>query len=120
MSDDSNTIAVAPERGGPALRRHLPSRGLADRRRVGGGADRREVTRRRDALFRRSLAVADMAAVGIAVLGMVQIESTDSLKPLALIIPFVFIAVVKAMGLYDRDEHVLHRSTLDEIPALFS
>jgi len=82
--------------------------------------DRREISRRRDALFRRSLAVADMAAVALAVCGAVAIDSADRLLPYAIAVPLVFIAVVKAMGLYDRDEHLLHKSTLDEIPALFS
>ena len=82
--------------------------------------DRREVSRKRDALFRRSLAVADMTAVALAVLGAVALDSPDSLMPLAIAVPLVFVAVVKAMGLYDRDEHLLHKSTLDEIPALFS
>ena len=82
--------------------------------------DRREVSRRRDALFRRSLAVADMAGVGLAILGAVAIGPPDRLLVTAIAVPFVFVAVVKAMGLYDRDEHLLHRSTLDEIPALFS
>lgn len=78
----------------------------------------REVSRKRDALFRRSLALADMAAVALAVLGAATV-GTDRLSPVALLVPLVFIIVVKAMGLYDRDEHLLHKTTLDEFPALF-
>ena len=33
--------------------------------------------------------------------------------------PLIFVAIVKAMGLYERDEHLLHKSTLDEVPSLF-
>ena len=83
------------------------------------GSSRREISRKRDALFRRSLALADMAAVVVAVVGTVLIGEGDGLAPTAIAVPLVFVAVVKAMGLYDRDEHLLHKSTLDEVPALF-
>lgn len=79
---------------------------------------RRRVLRRRDALFRRSLALADMVAIA-AVVAAATLLGDDNLSPGALAVPPAFIAVVKAMGLYDRDEHLLHKSTLDEVPALF-
>ena len=82
-------------------------------------ARRRELSRKRDALFRRALAIADMGAVAGAVLCMALIGGGGALAPSAVAIPLVFVAVVKAMGLYDRDEHLLHKSTLDEVPALF-
>jgi exopolysaccharide biosynthesis polyprenyl glycosylphosphotransferase len=78
-----------------------------------------KLARSRDALFRRSLALADMGAVMLAVIVAVALESADSLNPEVLGVPLVFVIVVKAMGLYDRDEHLLHKSTLDEIPSLF-
>jgi exopolysaccharide biosynthesis polyprenyl glycosylphosphotransferase len=34
-------------------------------------------------------------------------------------VPPLFVIVAKAMGLYDRDEHLLHKTTLEEVPALF-
>ncbi len=83
------------------------------------GPSRRAISRKRDALFRRSLALADMAAVVVAVVGTVVVGEGDSLATTAIAVPLVFVAVVKAMGLYDRDEHLLHKSTLDEVPALF-
>jgi exopolysaccharide biosynthesis polyprenyl glycosylphosphotransferase len=85
-----------------------------------GEADRREVARRRDALFRRSLVVADVISLTLAVTAAVWLSPNDGLSASALVVPLVFVALVKAMGLYDRDEHLLHKSTLDEIPALFS
>ena len=33
--------------------------------------------------------------------------------------PPLFVLLCKALGLYDRDEHLIHKTTLDEIPALF-
>jgi exopolysaccharide biosynthesis polyprenyl glycosylphosphotransferase len=82
--------------------------------------DRREVSRRRDALFRRSLACADVAALAVAVAGAVAIGPSHRLLPAAAAVPIIFVFIVKAMGLYDRDEHLLHKSTLDEVPAIFS
>ena len=81
--------------------------------------DPQRLSRQRDALFRRALALADMASISLAVLAAVWFAEDAMLTPLALGVPLVFIAVVKAMGLYDRDEHLLHKSTLDEVPALF-
>lgn len=78
----------------------------------------RERARKRDALFRRTLAIADMAAIVIATLSAVTFGG-DALVLPAIAVPILFVAVVKALGLYDRDEHLLHKSTLDEVPALF-
>ncbi len=89
-----------------------PSRGVTS---VGA---RRKTIRRRDAFYRRALAIADLAAITLAVLGAVAVGG-GSLSPLGLLVPPVFVGVVKAMGLYDRDEHLLHKSTLDEVPGLF-
>ncbi len=36
----------------------------------------------------------------------------------SLAVPPLFIVVAKTLGLYDRDEHLLHKTTLDEMPAL--
>ena len=80
---------------------------------------RREVIRRRDALFRRALAVADMTAVAVALALSAVVLGDDSLNVAAILVPLGFVLVVKALGLYDRDEHLLHRATLDEVPALF-
>ena len=81
---------------------------------------RRETIGRRDAIYRRSLAAADMLALGIALVSSALLVGDDQLTPWALLMPPGFILLVKALGLYDRDEHLLHRSTLDEVPALFS
>jgi len=75
--------------------------------------------RRRDSLYRRSLAVADMCAAAIALACSAVLLGDDRLTIASLAVLPVFVAVVKTMGLYDRDEHLLHRTTLDEVPALF-
>jgi exopolysaccharide biosynthesis polyprenyl glycosylphosphotransferase len=73
---------------------------------------------RADSRYRRALAFADMAAVALAALAASALGD-GHLTPLSLLALPTFVVVAKLMGLYDRDEHVLHKTTLDEIPALF-
>ena len=80
---------------------------------------RLEVIRWRDALFRRSLGLADVLSVALALIASAVVFGDDRLRLAALVVPFAFVVVVKAIGLYDRDEHLLHKSTLDEVPTLF-
>jgi exopolysaccharide biosynthesis polyprenyl glycosylphosphotransferase len=72
---------------------------------------------RRDAIFRRALAVADVAAA----LGGLAIASAARAQPLGLAslatVPLI-VLIIKLSGRYDRDEVVLRKSTLDEAPAL--
>lgn len=87
-------------------------------RRETAASERRTVIRRRDAMFRRALALADMVSV-TAALAAVTLAGGDGLGAATIGTPLAFLLLVKAMGLYDRDEHLLHKSTLDEMPALF-
>jgi exopolysaccharide biosynthesis polyprenyl glycosylphosphotransferase len=80
----------------------------------------RETIRKRDAAFRRAVALADMWSVGSVLALTAMVLGDDRLKLAALAVPIAFVVVAKAMGLYDRDEHLLHKSTLDEVPALFA
>lgn len=73
---------------------------------------------RRDAILRRYLAVADMIACAAALL-----ISTDTIRhqqmqwPLLFALPAV-VPLAKIIGLYDRDELLLRKSTLDEAPGV--
>ncbi len=74
----------------------------------------------RDQIFRRSLIVGDLVAFTAAVL----LVSMRAGLPLQLTWGAVFGAIVlvvgaKVFGLYDRDEALLRKSTLDEAPKLF-
>ncbi len=60
-----------------------------------------------------------MLAVGSALTVSAILLGDDQLALASLAVPVVFVVIVKAMGLYDRDEHLLHRTTLDEVPGLF-
>ena len=78
-----------------------------------------EAVLRRDALHRRALAVADVLAASLAlVLAAVAGGSAPGVG--ALIAPPLLVIGAKALGLYDHDENVLHKRTLDEAPELLT
>ncbi|MBA2516774.1 MAG: sugar transferase, partial [Solirubrobacterales bacterium] len=79
----------------------------------------RAVIARRDRAFRRSLVVADAAAALIAITLAVNVFSHDRLRPVGILAALIAVLVSKVVGLYDRDELVLTKSTLDESPQLF-
>jgi exopolysaccharide biosynthesis polyprenyl glycosylphosphotransferase len=73
----------------------------------------------RDRRFRHLLAAGDGLAALLALLLAVAVIGDDLLRPVMLLaVPLVIVAS-KVMGLYDRDELVLRKSTLDEGPAIF-
>ncbi|HEV2776921.1 MAG TPA: sugar transferase [Solirubrobacteraceae bacterium] len=74
---------------------------------------------RRDAVFRRCLAVADVAAAGAALLLCIGVLGDDRLHLVTLFaLPLVVVAG-KISGLYDRDELLINKTTLDQAPQLF-
>ena len=90
---------------------------VPDARGSAGGTGARE----RDRVLRRSLGVSDVAAAVLSVLFVVNpvvwgpgmgLRVTD-----VLLVPFVILAA-KAIGLYDRDQDLLRKTTLDEVPSL--
>jgi exopolysaccharide biosynthesis polyprenyl glycosylphosphotransferase len=78
-------------------------------------------TRRRDAVGRLALVTADVVAVMVAwLIVWVLPFSTLVWSPWVLAYPPFFMLLAKGAGLYDRDQFVLHKTTLDEGPALVS
>ncbi len=76
---------------------------------------------RRDSLLRRGLALVDVVSAFVALLAVINIIDVGRVRlaPGALlIIPFVLLAG-KVIGLYDRDQHVLRKTTIDETPSIF-
>jgi exopolysaccharide biosynthesis polyprenyl glycosylphosphotransferase len=74
---------------------------------------------RRDAVFRRLLALADVVAAGTAVALTGLLVAPHHLGLLSVLaLPLVVLAA-KVVGLYDRDELVVHKTTLNEAPHLF-
>jgi exopolysaccharide biosynthesis polyprenyl glycosylphosphotransferase len=72
----------------------------------------------RERLYRRRLAFADaFAAIGAVVLSLVVVGGYQLAPEMLLVIPLI-VLTAKVQGLYDRDELVIHKSTLDEFPKL--
>jgi exopolysaccharide biosynthesis polyprenyl glycosylphosphotransferase len=93
-------------------RPHLGSAGISD-------GPSRAVIARRDRIYRRALVAADGVAALIAIALAVQIVGNDELHLTAFLAAPIAVMVGKVIGLYDRDELVLTKSTLDESPQLF-
>lgn len=81
---------------------------------------RRSARLAREIRFRRLLGVADAVAITTSLVFSALIVGDDALSAASLLVPPLFIVSAKVLGLYDRDEHLLHKTTLDEIPALFT
>jgi exopolysaccharide biosynthesis polyprenyl glycosylphosphotransferase len=72
----------------------------------------------RERRYRHALAIADAAAgLGAVVLAMVVIGGYALAPEVLIVVPLIIFAS-KVQGLYDRDELVIHKSTLDEFPRL--
>jgi exopolysaccharide biosynthesis polyprenyl glycosylphosphotransferase len=74
---------------------------------------------RRDAVYRRSLIIADLIAATLSFSFAVSVGGTNLSLTCVILLPIV-VLVAKLMGLYDRDELVFHKSTLNEAPTLFN
>ena len=86
---------------------------------VEGGGRKSVVSR--DTRLRRALALSDVlgSAFALAIVVSTVAGNWDlRLRPsTVLIVPLVLIAA-KAIGLYDRDQHMVRKTTIDELPSL--
>jgi exopolysaccharide biosynthesis polyprenyl glycosylphosphotransferase len=73
----------------------------------------------RDSVYRRLLATSDALAAGAAFVLTISVIGSDSLGAWTLVAMAMVVPVCKLAGLYDRDEHLLNKTTLEEAPALF-
>jgi hypothetical protein len=98
--------------------------GLAGRRRLAAGAIAEvrgpAACMRRDTLFRRMLLLADVVAIMGAFVLTVELSrrSLQLTWAAAAEVP-ILVMCAKLTGLYDRDETLLRKTTLDEAPKLF-
>jgi exopolysaccharide biosynthesis polyprenyl glycosylphosphotransferase len=76
------------------------------------------VVLRRDTGFRRALATADAVALLVAFTTVVVLGG-ERPAPTAGLLLALIVVLGKIAGLYDRDENLLSKSTVDELPALF-
>jgi exopolysaccharide biosynthesis polyprenyl glycosylphosphotransferase len=72
---------------------------------------------RRDAAFRRTLALADLAAAAGGLL-VINLLTGHGFSPVGLVALPLIVVIAKLMGRYDQDDMMLRRSTLDEVPLL--
>jgi exopolysaccharide biosynthesis polyprenyl glycosylphosphotransferase len=83
------------------------------------------ITRRaevRDSIYRRLLAVADALAVVVTLLVATRLVGGNHQRARiveAIVGVALMVIVVKVIGLYDRQESLIRKSTLDEAPLLF-
>jgi exopolysaccharide biosynthesis polyprenyl glycosylphosphotransferase len=102
----------------------LPDFAITDVEPEAASSDARILSRRRqlvrrDSAFRRALGVGDMLSILLALVATSVLFGSGGITWATLAVPPLFVLVCKALGLYDRDEHLIHKTTLDEIPALF-
>jgi exopolysaccharide biosynthesis polyprenyl glycosylphosphotransferase len=76
--------------------------------------------RRRERIYRRSLAAADALAAAIAVLIAIDAFGGYRLRLLYLLVVPLIVLAAKVAGLYDKDELVIDHSTLNELPRLLN
>ena len=108
----ANTSAIARIDGARRRALALPQAPIVER-------VEREDVEARDRLHRRMLAYADVVSATVAVALAVWILGDDQLRAATLFgLPLVVI-VSKLQGLYDRDDLVVRKTTVDEAPQLF-
>jgi len=74
--------------------------------------------RRRDALFRAALGISDIVASAVAAFVCFELTRPSGLRVGLALLIFITLLTAKLIGLYDRDELVFHKSTLDEAPGI--
>jgi exopolysaccharide biosynthesis polyprenyl glycosylphosphotransferase len=80
---------------------------------------RRKTLHGREATFRRALALADVLTVAVVLWVGTIVLGDDGLTVATLGALVLLVLLMKLIGLYDRDENLLHKTTLDELPKLF-
>ena len=73
---------------------------------------------RRAALYRLLLAGADVSAAALALVLSTVVVGHDRLSPAMLVVLPLVVLATKLGGLYDRDELLLRKTTLDEAPKI--
>ena len=123
MPTDVTTSALPRLAGGAAAKTSVPAVRTVPpvplRPGVGEGATPRR-TLDLDHRYRQLLGLADVLACSASlVVGLSVIGSGGKVSPLVLVALPLIVLISKILGLYDRDELVLRKSTLEEAPMLF-
>ena len=73
----------------------------------------------RDSVYRRCLAAADALAALIAVFASIVASLSSHVSPLVLSTAPLVVLMSKVLGNYDREDLLVRKSSLDEVPQLF-
>jgi exopolysaccharide biosynthesis polyprenyl glycosylphosphotransferase len=73
----------------------------------------------RDRRYRRSLAAADLLATALALLVTIALLGDGGLRAASLVVLPLVVGLAKLHGLYDRDELLIRKTTMDEAPQIF-
>ena len=79
----------------------------------------RDAVEVRDRRYRRLLGAADALSASVALYLCVALLGADRLLLGSLAVPPLVVALAKIKGLYDRDELLVRKTTLDEAPQIF-
>lgn len=79
----------------------------------------RGVANRRDTAYRYALAAADVLAAAVALLVCLTVVGDERLSLAALLAAPAIVVAGKVQGLYDRDELLIRKTTLDEAGPIF-
>jgi exopolysaccharide biosynthesis polyprenyl glycosylphosphotransferase len=60
-----------------------------------------------------------MSSIMLALAATSLVFDSGGITWATLAVPPLFVLLCKTLGLYERDEHLIHKTTLDEMPALF-
>jgi exopolysaccharide biosynthesis polyprenyl glycosylphosphotransferase len=73
---------------------------------------------RRERTYRWSLAFADALAAAASIVVTTTVLGRDSLRPTFLVVMPLIVLAAKLQGLYDHDDLVIRKSTLNELPGM--
>jgi len=122
-TDSHTTHSNAPERRGSGAPRASRARTLreepSDRSAIVESPLSAPVAEARDRALRRLLGATDMFAVALALVLSIVVLGEDELRLAAFLALPLVVAAGKIYGLYDRDELLVRKTTMDEVPQLF-
>ena len=72
----------------------------------------------RERRLRRALALSDVMAIAVALAVSVMLASPDPLTPFAILLAPAVVAAAKILGLYERDDQRIRKTTAEELPRL--
>jgi exopolysaccharide biosynthesis polyprenyl glycosylphosphotransferase len=115
-------LQIAPEHGTLAHRRRFGRLSFGHGRRTSSPliTEGREssVVAVRDHRYRRALGLVDGLAAAMALEVVIRLQAGGDVRFWSLLAMPLIVLVHKVAGLYERDEVVLNRTTLDEVPTL--